>query len=298
MRRALTLLLLPASLGCGAAHAQEVVRSDEHLDAHRPEAWAMGYFASATAMTAFGPPPDLAPGDIRLALELGSLPHLDRSERRVGFNGEKLEDLNKSPVVGRARMWIGLPGRLVAELGYTPPLAIGGARPRDLFAVALSRRLVERGGHAFSARVLGQRGAVTGDFTCPAELAGVADPSLNPYGCEARSDDRVELNAYGAEITFGRVKAGPQWHATAGVLRIEPEVQVDALTFGFRDRSRLNARYNQGYFAVGGGHEGLRWGVRAELLYVPLRVRRTQGGELETEPLVSLRLQLSYMPRR
>jgi hypothetical protein len=299
MRRVLPLLLLPPLLGCSlATHAQEIFRNDEQLAADRPEAWAMGYFTSATAMTAFGPPPDLAPGDIRLAVEVGSLPHLDQAARRVGFNGEKLEDLNKSPAFGRARMWVGLPWKIVAELGYTPPFAIGGARPRDLLAVALSRRLFERGGHAFSARVLGQHGAVTGDFTCPADLAGVADPSLNPYGCDARSDDRVELNAYGAEVTFGRTTPGPQWHATAGVLRMEPEVQVDALTFGFRDRSRLTSRDNQPYFAVGGGHEGSRWSVRAELLYVPLRVRRMPEAKVDTDPLLSLRVQLSYLLRR
>jgi len=294
MPRALPLLLLPALLGCSmASHAQEIIRNDEYLAGHRPEAWAMGYFTAASTMTAFGLPPDLAPGDVRLALEMGSLPHLDQSQRRVGFNGEKLEDLNKSPVFGRARMWVGLPGKIVAELGYTPPFAIGGARPRDLFAVAASRRIFEREGHALSLRVLGQHGAVTGDFTCPAELAGVADPALNPYGCDARSRDRVELNAYGAEATFGRITRGTQWHATAGVLRMEPEVQVDALTFGFRDRSRLDARDNQPYFAVGAGHEGPLWGLRAELLYVPLRVQRSPGNKVETDALLSLRVQLS-----
>lgn len=299
MPRILPLLLWPALLGCSATgHAQEVIRNDEYLAGHRPEAWAMGYFTGASTMAAFGLPPDLAPGDIRLALEMGSLPHLDQAQRRVGFNGEKLEDLNKSPVFGRARIWAGLPGKFVAELGYTPPLAIGGARPRDLFAVAISRRIFEREGHALSLRLLGQHGAVTGDFTCPAALAGIGDPSLNPYGCDARSKDRVELNAYGAEATFGRITPGPQWHATLGLLRMEPEVQVDALTFGFRDRSRLVSRDNQPYFAVGAGHQGLRWGLRAELLYVPLRVQRSPGERVETDALVSLRVQLSRALRR
>jgi hypothetical protein len=298
MLRALPLLLLPGLFGCGLpAHAQEIVGNDEYLVAHRPEAWAMGYFTSATTMTAFGLPPELQPGDVRLAAEAGSLPHLDQSARRVGFNGEKLENLNKSPVFGRARMWVGLPGKIVAEIGYTPPFAVGGARPRDLFAVAISRRIIERGGHAFSLRVLGQHGAVSGDFTCPAELAGTEDPSLNPYGCDARSKDRVELNAYGAEVTFGRTIPGPQWHATMGLLRMEPEVQVDALTFGFRDRSRLNSRDNQPYLAVGAGHEGPLWGLRAEVLYVPLRVQRSPGGEIETDALLSLRVQLSRAMR-
>ena len=300
MRRLLPLLFLPPTLGGLAlpAPAQEVIRNDAFVDRHSPEAWAMGYFTSATTMTAFGPPPDLGPGQMRVALELGSLPHLDQRQRQVGFSGFKQEDLNKSPAFGRARLWVGLPGRWVAELGYTPPVEIGGARARDLVAAALSRRVFERNGHALSLRVSGQHGAVTGDITCPAELAGLHDAGRNPYGCDAPSDDRLELNAYGADATFGRTAPGWQWHATLGVLRMEPVVQVDALTFGYRDRSRLVARGHQGYVALGGGHEGARWGLRAELLYVPLRVRRSAGEPVETDALLSLRVQLSRALRR
>ena len=299
MPRLLTRLLVSCAFCAAAAvQAQEVIHEDEYLDAQRPEAWAMRHFTSATTMTAFGPPPDLAPGDARVALELGSLPHLDGRQRRVGFTGSKAEDLNKSPAFGRARLWIGLPGRLVAEFGYTPPLEIGGARTRDLMAAALSRRVFERNGYALSVRMSGQHGAVTGDITCPAALAGITDASRNPYGCEAPSRDRLELNAYGADATFGRTAPGWQWHATLGMLRMEPEVQVDSLTFGFRDRSRLVSRGNQGYVALGVGHEGARWGLRAEVLYVPLRVQRAAAEPVETDALLSLRVQVSRVLRR
>ena len=52
----------------------------------------------------------------------------------MGLGGAKQEDLNKSPVFGRLRLTLGLPGGFVADLGYTPPLSIRGTRARDLFA--------------------------------------------------------------------------------------------------------------------------------------------------------------------
>lgn len=287
-------IALAASLACApVAYGQDVIRSDEILQVERPEAWAMRYFTSATAMTAFGPTPELAPGDIRMAFELGALPHLDQDQRHVGFSGDKLEDLNKSPVFGRVRGWIGLPAGLVAELGYTPPVEINGAKTRDLVAAAVSRRLLERNGYVLSMRVLGQHGVVTGDIVCPREVAGAIDGERNPYGCEAPSRDRMELNYYGIEATAAHDIAGWQWHGTVGWLRLEPEVQVDAVTYGFRDLSRLISHGDQSYVAIGGGRQGSRWGVRAELLYVPLRVRRTADRPVATDPLLTLRIQVS-----
>jgi hypothetical protein len=287
-------LALIASLACApAAHAQDVYRFDEYLAPERPEAWAMRWFSSATTMTSFGATPALASGDVRVALELGALPRLDEEQRRVGFSGDKVEDLNKSPAFGRVRGWIGLPAGLVAELGYTPPVAINGAKTRDLVAAAVSRRLLERNGFVLSGRVLGQHGAVTGNITCPRELAGDADSARNPYGCEAPSRDRMRLNHYGIEATAAYEAAGWQWHATAGRLRLEPEVQVDALTYGLRDLSRLVSHGYQSYVALGGGRQGPRWGVRAELLYVPLRVKRAADRPVGTDPLLTLRIQVS-----
>ena len=76
---------------------------------------------------------------------------------------------------------------------------------------------------------------------------------------------------------------------------MEPEVQVDAYTFDFHDRSRLVSRDVLPYLALGGGYSwAQRWGVGMELLYVPLEVRRETGGPLEDDPLTSLRLQLRY----
>ena len=111
-----------------AAAAQQVVADDELLESERPEAWAMHYMTASTLMTSFGPVPALRPGGWQVAAELGEIPHLDHRQTVVGFNGTKPEDLNKSPVIGRVRGWIGLPAGFVAELAWTPPVEIDGAK--------------------------------------------------------------------------------------------------------------------------------------------------------------------------
>ena len=290
------LPLLSALLLFGqCVHAQTVINDHEVLAGDRPEAWAMNYMAATSYMTAFGDNSALGPGQWSLSAELGSIPRLSATQRQVGFSGDKVEDLNKSPVFGRLHLALGLPAGWVAELGYTPPLAINGARPHDLIAVAFGHRVIARDNWQLSARVFGQHGSVTGDITCPAELAGIVDSELNPYGCQAASHDSVTLNYYGTDLTVGGGTVSWHWHAGFGVVRTELGVQVDALTFSYLDRTRLTANGMHRYFALGTSRElNPRWSLGAELLYVPLSVRRTLGADSENDPLTSIRLQLRY----
>jgi len=295
MRRLPWLCLFVSLLAMQPARAQVVVRQDENLNGDRPEAWAMKRVAAASLMTSFGELPALAAGQWSLALEGGSIPRLSTSDRQVGFYGEKIEDLNKSPVFGRLHLRVGLPAGWVAEFGYTPPVAINGARPRNFVAAAIGHRLLQRGGFSLSARAFGQHGDVEGDITCPESLAGVTDFDLNPYGCQAPSDDRNSVNDYGVDMVAGWNSGPWHWHGDAGFVRTELQVQVDALTFDVRDRSRLVADGTLHYFALGVRRTaGEHWSVGSEVLYVPLDVRRQPGGETRSEPLTSLRVELRY----
>lgn len=287
------LLLLPAM----QAAAQSVVRFDERLAADRPEAWALDYFAAASQFTATGGTPALAPGDWMFAVDLAQVPRLDQRQQVIGFDGVKREDLNRLPVFGRARAWVGLPAGWVAEIGYTPPLRLRDTQPRHFLALALGHRLVARGRFSLSARVFGQHGAVEGDITCPGRLAGVDDPARNPYGCQAPSQDLASLNDYGASLIPSWSGDGWQAYVDASALRTETQVQVDALTFDVRDRSRLVAHDVLATFAAGVRHDlgaHLDWG--AELLFVPLRVRRGAGAPSERDDFLGLRLQVRYRP--
>jgi hypothetical protein len=282
-----------ALLATQGAAAQTVLDDEEILASDRPEAWAMNYVVASTMMTAFGATPELGAGEWQLAADLGHIPRLSREQQRVGFGGEKAEDLNKSPVFGRARIALGLGGGFVAELGYTPPVTIDGTQPRDLVALAIGRRWWQRDAWSLSARVFGQHGSARGDITCPAEVAGPFDAQTNPFGCVEKSDDRIALHAYGADATFAG-NGRWAWHATAGVLRNEPKVQVNARVFSVIDRSRLVARGVLPYAAIGLGREiAPRWHASVELLHVPIDVQRT-AGQVENDALTSLRLQLRY----
>ena len=297
MPRRKTLQLLLAGIGCigAAAHAQTVVRSDERLAADRPEAWAMNYFTAASLMTGFGPTPTLLSGQWSVAAEIGHVPRLSERQEQVGLGGFKQEDLNKSPVFGRVRGMLGLPDGWMVELGYTPPLEIDGARPRDLFAAAIGRRVFSRGDVSASARLFGQHGQGGGDITCPAELAGVEDPGRNPYDCRAASDDRLRMNYYGLELTLGLRRGEWQWHAGMAAVRTETEVQVDAYTNDVHDRSRLVAKDVLPTVAIGvNRRSGRYWHWGTEVLYVPLQVKRDTDRARESDPLISLRMHLRY----
>jgi hypothetical protein len=278
-----------------ATPAQTVIGNDQDLATDTPEAWAMRYFAATTLLTSFGEAPKLAPWRWSIAGDLGSIPALNDVQRHVGFGGFKEEDLNKSPVFGRLRFTLGLPYDWVAELGYTPPLEINGSRPRNVFALAVGRRVLDLDGLSLSVRALGQVGTVRGDITCPARLAGAQDPVLNPYGCKAPSKDTFTTDYYGADATLGWDAGGWTWHGSAGIARTRLAVQVDAQVFAINDRSHLTSNGNLPWFTVGVRRDlDPHWSAAVEFLYVPLNVRRPPDLALDSDPLRSVRMQLRY----
>lgn len=296
IQRALICLVL--AMTAGPAEAQVVIEDHEVLDRERPEAWAMNFLAASTYATGSTADAGLAPGRWQLELHLAQIPHLDERQRTVGFSGTKAEDLNKAPVSGRLQFRIGLPGNLVAELGFTPPVSVNGVRPSGLVAAALGRPIVEHGPWRIVGRVFGQTGSVQGDITCPAGLAGSADPAINAYACQAPSRDRMTLNAYGLDVAGG-VQHGP-WHAHAdlGVVRSELAVRLDALTSGFRDRSYLTATSVRPYLAIGLDRDlSARWRGGVELMCLPLKVSRVPGNTTRDD-FVGLRLHLVYNNNR
>ena len=288
--------VLAAWLFCAlGAQAQVVVHSNESLASDRPEAWAMRYAAASTLMTTFGQAPAIAAWQWGGALDLGYIPRLSEDQQRVGRHGVKHEELNRSPVFGRLRVLLGLPGEFVATVGYTPPITIDSTRVNDLVAGSIARRLVDIENFTLSLQLFGQHGRAQGDITCPARLAGVTDLQLNLYGCQAASNDHFSLNYYGAELTAAWNMDAWHAHASFGDVRTELAVRVDALTFSVRDRSYLTSRGWMPYWTLGGSRDlDAHWNVGVEVLYVPLRVQREINGPVENDPLTSVRAQVLY----
>jgi hypothetical protein len=285
-------LLLSAPL---QAAAQTVIRNNEILDSDRPEAWSMNYFVASSLLTSTGEAPSLESGQWMVGLDIAQVPRLSDDEQRVGFNGVKQEDLNRSPVFGRVRAWVGLPAGWVGEIGYTPPLRIEDTQPRHFLALAIGRRLLARGPFTLSWRVFGQHGDVEGDITCPARLAGIDDFTVNPYGCHAPSQDVASLNDYGTDLTWAWSARPWQWYVETAVVRTETQVQVDAYTYDVHDRSRLVAHDVLPFVAAGVQREiGTRWAWDAEVLFVPLTVRWSAGAPSQRDDFLDLRFQLRY----
>jgi len=297
MRTRGLLCLLCLQLVTPMASAQFVDDSVESYGFDTPEAWAMAYVTASTLMTGYGETPSLGPGELALSAELGHIPRLDDDQQRVGFGGFKSEDLNKSPVFGRGRLWIGLPAGFVGELGWTPPVEIDGVKPGDLFAIGIGRRWIDRDDWSLSTRAHAQNGSARGDITCPAPIAGNTDPAINPFRCEAPSDDKIKLRYYALEATaaYGAAQSSWRGHASFGLSRYEPQVQVNARSRNLLSIPRLSSKGTAPYVAFGTRYRfDPRWELVGELLYVPLDVRRDEDAEVENDPFWSARLMLRY----
>lgn len=272
----------------------------EDLDPERPEAWAMQWFASAALLSGLGPPRVRDPWTVELGLEAGWLPELSEEERRVGFDGVKVEDLNRAEAFGRLRIDIGLPKRLTLTAAWVPPVSVDGLEA-NLVSLALSRPIAGGRRWSLGARLHATGGEVEGDITCDrATVAAGDDPVRNPFLCTEPSGDEVTLRTAGVELTArgpelrGRVRpylaAGGEWH--------DHEFQVDARYGGIVDRTRLLTDDFTWHLAAGAEArltEAAR--LAGELYYVPLEVARPPDRRAETEELVNLRLLLSWRLR-
>lgn len=289
-----------ALAAAAAASAQGFIAPHEELAFDRPEAWALNYFASVSLLTGFGVPEAREPGSLEASLELGWIPSLDADQRTVGFGGFKEEDLNKAPLFVRPRLTVGLPARFSLTVAYVPPVEVFGIRSH-LAALSLNRPLASGERWTVGARLYTQIGTATGAFTCTAEdAAGGDDPARNPFGCESTSSDEATLRYVGLELSAAvRLEAlgGLTPHLAAAVNHFDNKFQVNARTFGFRDRTLLLVDGAAWSLAAGAA---VPWRDRtrlaAEVFYTPLPVAR-RGRQRETDPLVNARLLLSVRLR-
>lgn len=290
----IALSLLSALVAPAPARGQE-----QEVDFDSTEAWALKYFAAVSTFTPLRAPRFLEPWTVDLALEVAWVPYLSEEERRVGFGGTKVEDLNKLPVLARPRVLVGLPAGFAAELSWVPPMEVSGVEA-DLLAVALERPLVDRSTWSLGLRASGQLGEVKGDFTCSAEAAAQPPGSDgNPYGCEAPSADVSTLDYWGLALTGGRRLGGSgELHFALGATSNDLEFQVDAVTYGFHDRSHPVTDGWTYWAAAGAGwwvSESLWLG--GEAFYSPLEVVRPPDTGSQNDALFNVRVGLRYRLR-
>lgn len=284
--------------------AQPVLDVRERLDADRPEAWAMRWFAAALAPTGFGLAPEQPAGAVELALEAAWIPHLSAEQRTIGFDGTKTEDLNRSPFAAGPRVRVALPADWSLDATWLPPVEVDGARG-NLLGVGAAKTLLERGRFRLGTRLSAIDGTFDGDFTCPADaVAAGEDPDRNPYRCEAASDDEVALTALALELAGAWRPAwarGVEFWVAGLVRHVDSTFQVDARYDGIIDRTRLDySGVDWGLATGAGGRAGGRWRWMAELDWTPLDVgvEPVGRGHDVYDPMINLRLGLAYRLRR
>ena len=207
-----------------------VVFSQE-VDFESPEGWAMAY-TSASALnlgqTAYD---DLNNGNLRISAELSTIPSLSEEQQKVGFNGIKDEDLNKSPVFGRLRLSYGLTSDTFLELSWTPPFEIDGAKPENIWGFALSRKFIKGENVDLGIRMYISKGEAEADVTCSKDVVAI-EPFTpgNLSGCIDISKDKLSIDHKGIEasLVFKNFGNGfTPWLSFAST-QMDPSVKVDA----------------------------------------------------------------------
>lgn len=297
-------ILLPAvilaSVGLPVS-AQTVIDSHQEVDFDRPEAWAMKRSASLTFLTTLAPPRPLSAGSFELAVDLGWNPSLSEDKRRVGFNGTKVEDIDRLRVIPRVRATVGLGWDLSLDVAYTPPVEVEGIEP-NLLTAALERPFFQGERWVVGARVYGQIGTVEGDITCPEDEAALPPGAPgNAFGCQEPSNDEVTLDYAGAALTGGYLlseRRNINLHFALMATSMDLEFQVDALLFDLRDRTLLvTDGWTYGALAGLSWQPSRRTRAGVEAFYTPLDVVRPPGTSSRNDELFNVRAMFSYIIR-
>ncbi|MEZ5489722.1 MAG: hypothetical protein R3F50_05310 [Gammaproteobacteria bacterium] len=299
MNKAILFLLISAVFA-QESNGQEVVTRAEKVSLDSPEGWAMAHTLSAALNLGAPPATDPQAWVMRFSAELGSIPHLSRAEQQVGFGGFKSEDLNKSPVFGRGRFHLGLPGEYELELSWTPPLEINGSKPDEVFGLALQKSLYRTSTLNLSVRLFALRGEAQGDITCSRDVASAPPGSAgNPFGCREPSNDSMELDHEGLEFIGSRLSHDGRWQPYFGLAytRIHPFVNVEARVFEVLDRAELYLDDAIQSATVGTlYHWADNWTLQAAFSYTPLDIRRPPELSRRNQDFWSVRLGLHWRP--
>ena len=203
----------------------------EEVALDSPEGWGMSYMSAASLNLSDSFPTTMAFGEIVLTGELSNIPKLNREQQKIGFGGLKYEELNKSPVFGRGKLKVGFYWDSVLEVSYTPPLELKGAKPKNLWGIALSKQFINNDKLNLGLRYYNLSGKAVADVTCsqktvnqPLYTAG------NPSGCISTSKDKIDLGHQGFEIILASknpVLNFRPWVSIA-TTKIDSSVRIDA----------------------------------------------------------------------
>lgn len=242
------------------------------------EAKLLAFFATPIAFSPGGIVESVAPWKVRLGLEASYVPSPSKQMQQpeACYTVKKTENTNLSPVFPRPRITIGLPGGLLLEGSYLPPIKVADAKPNlGSFALSYPKRLSgdqEHGTLSLLLRAHATLGKVEGSITCPKEDLQTTDPSAACYGT-TESSDTYKPNMFGGEVGVSKQSAGDRWgaYASTGVTWLRPRFQV-----GFQyldaayDDTKITVDLTRFAAALGGWYRvGASAAVTGELYSVP-----------------------------
>ena len=283
MKRSLLTLII-SFICCSNIYASSPIVSQK-VNLESPEGWGMAYMSAASLNLTNSFPEQLSFGQMIFSAELSSIPKLNSEQQKIGFGGLKYEDLNKSPVFGRGKLKIGFYWDSILEMTYTPSLEIKGAKPKDLYGFALSKRILENDKFNLGLRLYNLSGNAVADVTCSEQV--VSEPLYtagNPSGCIATSKDRIDLGHQGLEMIIepnhNNSKIKP-WFSLAAT-RIDPSVRIDAQLELTREIALVRAKGTINTINLGVNYDlSDKWELFLGTSYTPLDVRRPSpaGGD-------------------
>jgi len=209
-------------------------------------------------------------GAVRVGAEIALLPKIgDVTATPTSCRPDKgPENVNSLPVFARPRIAVTLPGRLVLEASWLPPVELRGMKG-NLAGVSLARASVVRPGLTIVARAHAVRGVITGPFTCSED--DVRDSESECFG-GAASEDRYRPNITGADLSADWSRtSGLTLSAGTGYSRLEPRFRVHFRNAaGVLDSTLVRTDLNRIVLFVAASRTfATRWRGGAELYATP-----------------------------
>jgi len=263
-----------------------------------PEGWGMSYMTAASLNLSDKFPETLSLGQFNLSAEISTIPELNEKQQKIGFGGVKSEDLNKSPVFGRGKITAGFYWDSIIELSWTPPLEIDGAKPEQMWGLAIAKQIYLNDAFKTALRLYQFNGKATASVTCSEEM--VMQPLYSPgniSGCIGTSKDKIDMSHDGIEILFEAQSsiAFKPWFSVAST-RLKPSVQINAPLEFIQEEAFVETSGRLTTLTLGLNYKlSDNWLLNLGTSYTPIDVQRPEmtGGN---DNFWNIKIGLTFLP--
>ena len=263
-----------------------------------PEGWGMSYMTAASFNLSDKFPETLPLGQFNVSAEISTIPELNEKQQKIGFGGAKSEDLNKSPVFGRGKITTGFYWNSVIELSWTPPLEISGAKPDQMWGLAIAKQIYTNNAFNAALRLYQFNGKATASVTCSEEM--VMQPLYSPgniSGCIGTSQDKIDMSHEGIEILLERESSMPfkPWFSVAST-RLTPSVRINAPLEFIQEVAFVETSGRLTTLTLGLNYKlSDNWLLNLGTSYTPIDVQRPQmsGGN---DNFWNIKIGLTFLP--